>query len=115
VKERHWNSVVAALRHGQCTLVLGPEIPVSIASTGSNTTADHNASFVEALRRELARELEDDNRRICGNTLAALAQQYEDAEGFGPGTLRATAERFFRSRAYRPSAVHEKLASLPSR
>jgi hypothetical protein len=113
MKERHWNSLVASLRHGQCVLVLGPEIPVSIASRDSNTVSDGDLSFAEALRRELARELADDNRRADGTTLAAIAQQYEDTEGFGATTLRATAERFFKSRVYRPSGVHHKLASLP--
>ncbi|HEY6412068.1 MAG TPA: TIR domain-containing protein [Edaphobacter sp.] len=67
----------------------------------------------DELRCQLARELEEDNRRPSGITLAALAQQYEDTEGFGPTTLRDTAERVLRSRLYGPSAVHEKLASLP--
>jgi hypothetical protein len=113
VKERHWNNLVGALRHGQCVLMLGPEIPASVSSTDPNTVSQDNSSLIEALRRQLARELEEDNRCPCGNTLAALAQQYEDTEGFGPTTLRATAERFFRSRADGPSVVHDKLASLP--
>jgi len=118
VKERHWNNLVGALRHGQCVLMLGPEIPVTVSSANPKTasqdnTSSENTSLIEALRRQLARELEEDNRCPCGNTLAALAQQYEDTEGFGPTTLRATAERVLRSRAYGPSAVHDKLASLP--
>jgi hypothetical protein len=90
--------------------MLGSEIPASDLASDSNTA---NLSLTEALRRQLARELEEDNRCPCGNALAALAQQYEDTEGFGPTTLRATAERFFRSRAYGPSNVHRKLAALP--
>jgi hypothetical protein len=113
VKERHWNNLVGALRHGQCVLMLGPEIPVSVSPRDPQAASQGNTSFIEALRRELARELEDDHRCPCGNTLAALAQQYEDAEGFGPSTLRATSERFLRSRAYGPSVVHNELASLP--
>jgi len=113
VKERHWNNLVGALRHGQCILMLGPEIPVSVSSTDPRTASQDSTSLIEALRRQLARELEEDNRCPCGNTLAALAQQYEDTEGFGPTTLRATAERVLRSRIYGPSAVHDKLASFP--
>lgn len=113
MKERHWSSLVGALRHGQCILILGPEIPVSVSSTDANVTPHGNASFAEVLRCELARELEDDSRRVCGSTLAAVAQQYEDTEGFGPSSLRATAERVFGSRTYYPSPVHHKLASLP--
>ena len=113
MKERHWNSLIGALRHGQCILMLGPEIPVSTSSTGPAAACDDNASFVEAFRCQLARELEDDNRHVTGNTLAAVAQQYEDSEGFGASSLRAAAEMFFRSRTYRPSAVHDTLAKLP--
>src|SRR6266850_7723560 len=111
VKERHWNSLVTALRHGECVLMLGPEVPVGDASPAPNPSS--GLSFVEALRRELAYELEDDKRVVQGNTLAAVAQQYEDSEGFGANSLRATAERFFRSRTFQPSAVHANLASLP--
>jgi hypothetical protein len=90
--------------------MLGPEVPVSIASGDPRPTA---TTLNEELRLQLARELEEDNRCPCGQTLAALAQQYEDIEGFGPATLRATAERVMRSRVYGPSEVHTKLAALP--
>ena len=113
MKERHWNNLVGALRHGQCILMLGPEIPVSVSSTDQEAASQDSTSLIEVLRGQLARELEEDNRCPCGNTLAALAQQYEDTEGFGPTTLRATAERVFRSHLYGPSAVHNQLASLP--
>ena len=66
--------------------MLGPEIPVNLASNDSSTDSSGGVTFVEALRRELARELEDDNRRACGKTLAVMAQQYEDTEGFGPSS-----------------------------
>lgn len=111
VKERHWNSLVASLRHAQCVLMLGPDIPIGAPS--SDPRAGPDTSFGAALRRELARELEDDGRRVVGTTLAAIAQQYEDTDGFGPGALRATAERFLRAGLYGPSPVHAKLASLP--
>jgi hypothetical protein len=110
VKERHWNNLVGSLRHGQCVLMLGPEVPVSISSADPKNAS---TTLAEELRQQLARELEEDNRCPCGHTLAALAQQYEDTEGFGPTTLQATAERLLRSRAYSPSPVHAKLASLP--
>jgi len=45
--------------------------------------------------------------------LTAVAQQYEDAEGFGPNTMRALAAQFYMSGAYAPSDVHRSLASLP--
>ena len=101
MKERHWNTLVTSIRHGDCILVLGPEIPadnLDAADAGKR-------SFVDALTAALATELvEDDPRRRTGTTLAAVAQQYEDAEGFGPNALRALAERFYKSPAIRALA-----------
>ena len=113
MKERHWNNLVGSLRHGNCVLMLGSEIPVTVSSTPSTTASQDGTTLAEELRRRLARELEEDNRSSSGNTLAALAQQYEDTEGFGPTTLRATAEMVLMSRLYSPSTVHDQLASLP--
>jgi hypothetical protein len=93
--------------------MLGSEIPVRVASTDSATASQDGTTLAEELRRQLARELEEDNCSPSGNTLAALAQQYEDTEGFGSTTLRATAEMVLRSRQYGPSAVHQQLALLP--
>lgn len=117
MKERHWNSLVGALRHGQCVLVLGSEIPAAISPTeldpAARATPPGDISLIEALRRQLVRELEEDGRIPGGKTLAALSQQYQDTEGFGPTALRAAAEKFYQSRAYAPSAVHDTIASLP--
>ena len=113
MKERHWNNLVGSLRHGNCVLMLGSEIPVKVASTTSTTASTDGTTLAEELRRRLARELEEDDRSATGTTLAALAQQYEDTEGFGPTTLRATAEMALTSRQYSPSSVHEQLAALP--
>jgi hypothetical protein len=110
LKERHWNSLIATLRHGQCVLVLGPEIPVSRAN---GTAPQGERSFTDELTAALTSELEDDNRSPRGKTLAAIAQQYEDCEGFGTGALRATAERFYQSPEFEPSQVHATLAALP--
>src|SRR5580692_531201 len=93
--------------------MLGSEIPVKVASTTSTTASTDGTTLAEELRRRLARELEEDDRSATGTTLAALAQQYEDTEGFGPTTLRATAEMALTSRQYSPSSVHEQLAALP--
>jgi hypothetical protein len=108
VKERHWNSLVAAVRRGQCVLVLGPEVP----ATWSGAPAPSD-TVVDALATALAGELAEDGRRPVGHTLAALAQQYEDSEGFGASALRAEAARFYRDAPCTPSPVHEMLAALP--
>ncbi len=109
MKERHWISLVTSVRHGQSVLVLGPEIPAGLAS---GAPAD-DRSLVDALTAELASELEEDDRRVAGHSLAAVAQQYEDAEGFGPNALRALAQRFYRSPRFVPSDAHAALGSLP--
>ena len=111
MKERHWTSLVTSLRHGQCVLVLGPEIPVAFQTTSS--TSSLSGALPEVLRRKFATELEEDNRRVTGNSLAAVAQQYEDAEGFGANAMRALAEKFYKSKVYAASEVHRWLASLP--
>ena len=38
---------------------------------------------------------------MMGSTLAAVAQQYEDAQGFGPNTMRALAAQFYTSATYK--------------
>jgi hypothetical protein len=110
MKERHWNTLVTSIRHGDCILVLGPEIPTENLDAPADAG---NGSFVDALTGALATELEEDGRRVTGTTLAAVAQQYEDAEGFGPNALRARAERFYKLPRFVPSEVHAALANLP--
>ena len=108
MKERHWTSLVTSLRHGQCVLLVGHEI----AATPSFGKAKFS-NYAEALALHLGEELEDDGRRVTGATLAAVAQQYEDAQGFGPNALRALAQKFYHSRKCVPSDMHRALASLP--
>ena len=112
MKDRHWNSLIASLRHGQSVLVLGPEIPIGPPIDPQAASQD-GASLTDELALALAKELQDDDRRPVGRTLAALAQQYEDTDGFGPSALRAKAEQFYKTHAYSPSGIHATLASLP--
>jgi hypothetical protein len=111
MKERYWTNLVTSLRYGQCVLVLGPEVPAELASTAVSSPAAAELSSSEGLTRRLASELEGDSRRVMGSTLAAVAQQYEDA--FGPNTMRSSAAQFYTSEEYSPSDVHCSLASLP--
>lgn len=99
MKERHWTNLIGALRHGQCVLVLGTEIPARVVSKDGQA-GDENKRLSEELAAELTREMEEDNppRKVFGYTLAAIAQQYEDA--YDSNSLQATAERFFRSGKY---------------
>jgi hypothetical protein len=111
MQDRHWNSLVASLRHGQSILVVGPEVPVGLDP--GTPAGEAVGSFVDALTAELARELRDDDRRVTGNTLAAIAQQYEDAQGFGANALRARAEKLYKRPRFVPSDVHAAVARLP--
>jgi hypothetical protein len=111
MKERNWTNLVTSLRHRQCVLVLGPEVPAKLASTAGSSPAARDLSYSEELTRQLASEFEGDDRRVMGSTLAAVAQLYEDA--FGPNTMRSAAAQFYISEAYDPSDVHRSLASLP--
>jgi hypothetical protein len=119
LKERHWNNLVGSLRHGQCVLMLGADLPVRRqlssggAGGGSEGAGNEDSTIPEQLRLALAQELEEDGRRPSGATLSAIAQYYEDTEGFGSSSLRAAAERLIQSKQYCPSTVHEKLAALP--
>jgi hypothetical protein len=109
VKERHWINLVSTLRFGQCILVLGPEVP-------ADTPADPSATlttYSDALRTKLAKELQDDNKEVTATSLAGVAQHYEDADGFGPGTLRSQAASFYATTPLEPSEVHRALAALP--
>jgi SIR2-like domain/TIR domain len=113
MKERHWTSLVTSLRHGQCVLVLGQEVPAAPAGADGAAVSRNDVSFAEALLRRLAAELEEDGRDVIGDSLSAIAQQYEDTDGFGRNALRAEAEKFYNSGAFAPSPVHRELASLP--
>ena len=110
MKERHWTSLVTSLRHGQCVLMLGQEVAAAPAGAGRAAVLPRNhESFAEGLIRRLTEELEEDGRRVLGDSLAAVAQQYEDASGFGTNALRARAEKFYNSDALAPSALHRGL------
>ena len=83
---------------GRQARVRGSEPPAEADRAGSR----NNEGFAEALMRQLADELEEDGRRVIGDSLAAVAQQYEDAAGFGTNALRARAEKFYNSGALAP-------------
>ena len=91
--------------------MLGPEIPATLLSPGAGGESQTEVTLVEELKRKLAAELEAEGRLVRGNTLSAVAQQYEDA--YKSNSLQSTAEEFYRSQQYGPSAVHKKLAELP--
>jgi TIR domain/SIR2-like domain len=113
MKERHWTSLVTSLRHGQCVLFVGQEVPGTPSIEPGALGSVQGATYAEGLMLKLAEELEDDGREVTAATLTAVAQQYEDAPGFGPSALRARAQEFYQSRAYLPSAWHRALAALP--
>ena len=46
MKERHWNSLVGALRHGHCVLILGSEIPATVGPEASRNDGADAPSFL---------------------------------------------------------------------
>src|SRR5262249_46537159 len=113
MKERHWTSLITSLRHGQCILFVGQEVPGTPSIEAGALAPVKGATYAEGLMFELAKELKEDGRDVTLATLTAVAQHYEDAHGFGPNALRARAQEFYQSQAYSPSAVHRALAALP--
>jgi hypothetical protein len=112
IKERHWNSLITSVRLGRCVLVLGPEIPARVDLNPSNSTEDW-VTFPSALANHLRNELAQDGRTVTISTLAAVAQLYEDAEGFGPAALRSAAAQFIKSVQLPMPSEYQSLAKLP--
>jgi hypothetical protein len=113
MKERHWTNLVSSLRQGQCILALGPEVPAD--SEEAAGSADTPVTYVDALKDRLAKELEEDGRRVTATNLAGVAHQYEDAEVFGQGALRSQAVKFYASARLEPSAIHLAINSIQRR
>jgi hypothetical protein len=113
MKERHWTNLVSSLKHGHCVLVLGPELPAYPAGTVAVGEKGSPITYADALKRKLADELEEDGHRVSATNLAGVAQQYEDAEGFGPSTLRTQLAKFCELGPLVPSTIHGTLAELP--
>ena len=113
MKERHWINLVSTVRFGQCILVLGPEVPADAPPDSPLDAAPNLSTYADALTAKLAQELRDDNKEVSATSLAGVAQHYEDADGFGHGTLRSQTASFYSSANLEPSAIHHALASLP--
>lgn len=114
MKERYWNNLVTSLRSGQCILVLGPDIPAYKSGQGDAAQIDSQISYTDALKDQLAAELAEDGRcGIAATNLAGVAQQYEDADGFGAGMLRTQSAEFYASSQLEPSITHGEIATFP--
>ena len=70
MKERYWTNLIASLRHGQCILVLGSDVPIRSKSTTPESDSVRESTFAEELRLRLVKELEDDSRLPSGTTLS---------------------------------------------
>lgn len=111
MKERYWTSIVSSLIHGQCILVLGPEIQAISNNNSSNENSEY-IFFPDVLAAHFASECgstEKGANKAC--TLSAAAQQFEDNED--SNTMKAIASHFYNSSSYLPSEIHYILASLP--
>ena len=109
MKERHWNTLVTGVRHGECILVLGPEIPAGTVGAPVGAAA---SSFVEKLTGALATELEEDDsasRNDLGRGRAAVRGRRR----LRPQCVAGACGRFYKSSGFVPSQVHAALAELP--
>lgn len=113
MKERYWTNLVTSLRCGQCVLVLGPELPPDKLLAPVEPETGEQLSYMDALRQQLTQELEDEGIRVTATNLAGVAQQYEDAAGFGSGMLRTVSAKFYEAKPFEPSEIHCAIASLP--
>jgi|SRR5215831_13400778 len=109
-----WNSLIASIRHGQCILVLGPEIP-AVPARQSDAPDSDRFSCAEALKRYLVSSFGPINGDVGGGSLAAVAQLYEDSRQFGPHVLRSCIEQFYHEQEheYLPSQAYRLMAALP--
>lgn len=80
---------------------------------GSLVPQEEGLTASRALANQLKSELELDGKAVTGSALAVVAQNYEDAEGFGQNALRAAAAKFLASSHKVVSPVYESIAALP--
>ena len=114
MKPWHWDSLIASIRHGQCILVPGPEIPAAPAPP-SDASASARFSCNEALILHLLSRLGPIDTAVGDNSVAAVAQSYEDSRQFGSNVLRSCVEQFYQrqEQEYLPSKAHRLIGGLP--
>ena len=131
MKKHLWKELVTSLRHGQCILVLGPEIPVLNSNSNHGDDAERrdddkdsrdlgngakdgsDASARDLFKDYLTEALESEGDTVQEDHFRAVAQQYEDHREFSAESLRAEASDFFQDDEFKPSVIHEQLAELP--
>ena len=118
MKPRHWTTLVQSLKHGRCILVLGNEVTADSSNSGPGDDLQqplpNPVIFAHALTENLEKELKENNANLpAADSLAGVAQQYEDTYGFGAAALRSQATAYYASLRLKPSKDHEALASLP--
>jgi len=115
MKERHWDSLVISLQHGQCVLVLGPEMCAEHPSfaTPSPQASSKSITACDALKQHLAQQLKEENQPVTGTNLSAIAQQFEDSRGFGREALHSSAAQFYNGLQFQPSELYQTLAWMP--
>ena len=79
LKERYWTNLIAPLRHGQCILVLGSDMPIRSKSTTPESDSVRESTFAEELGAWFVKGLEDDGRLPSGTTLQGTSENTPQA------------------------------------
>jgi len=98
MKERDWETLIWALQHRSCIVLLGPELPLTSGEVSA--TLEHR--LAEVLRGDVS---------ASGHHLAAVAQQY--ALELGRADLERQVVRFYDSQREAGLELHAALAALP--
>jgi len=103
LRDRDWDNLLDSVRRARSVLVLGPDL-----GFGSD-------SAVATLTRDLADLLEREGETVRGQSLAAVAQQFEDDPNFGRSDLEREVVRFYSTRTAPSDEArgNEALATLP--
>lgn len=113
MQEHLWAALVAGLQHGQCALLIGPEIEAEVLPDEPSLPRVVRTTCSDCLAKFLIEDLRAGGKQVAEGSLAAVAQQYEDDLAYGPSPLRAQAASFFLTGPMRPSTTHRLLADLP--
>ena len=102
LKERDWENLLGNIRRGRSVLFVGPNLGASAEAA------------VTGLARHLGDLLREEGESVKGQSLPAVAQQFEDHPRFGRSDLEREAERFYSAHTAPASdaEVYARLATL---
>jgi hypothetical protein len=105
LRPRDWDNLLDSVRRGRSVLFVGPDL-------GESGRPD---SPVAGLTRHLADLLQGEGETVKGESLPAVAQQFEDDPKFARSDLEREVVHFYGARTAPPAEgqVHAQLATLP--